>query len=544
MVFYNTAYLMMFGPDESFLLNKPTLFEIMDDLRDRRRLPEYTDFRAHKDGRKKLFNSHIEPIMEIMHQPDGVICRLVIAPMPGGGLAYLFDDITDKLSLERRYNTLAAVQKETIDHLYEGVIVFGTDYRLRLSNPAMGKIWGIETDEHVEGTHINDMLKVITPQFKSPKASKLWRAKMLDVVSRRHPERQRIILKKDKVLEYSYVPLPDGCHLVSFVDVSNTWRFENILKQRNQELEHEDYIKTNFISHISYELQSPLHAIAGFSELLANQYFGTLNEKQLDYVKGIVESTDRLINLMNDMLELANIESGTVTLNYQAIDVDTLLKGVVALIQNRANDHGLELIVDNQMMDQTMLIDVKQIKHVLFNLLTNAVKFTPGGGRITLKAVVSQTIHCVDLIVEDTGIGIKESDCEQICKLFGQDIIEVDIEAKTDESLVSLPDPSIKTKKRKNVGKSAKAKLLEATEAGRTEMMHETAEEIAEDALNDGGFEPNIGLGLTLVRRLIELHGGKVHLTSTLNVGTRVQCTLPLLPPDYLQPLETVTETR
>lgn len=466
--FFNSAYRTMFEHDEDWLLSKPTLGEIMEVLREKRKMPEHTNFQAHKRSRLELFNTLMEPLHEILHQPDGITYRLVIAPTPVGGLVYIFDNLTDKLSLERRYNTLTAVQKETIDHLYEGIIVFGTDYRLRLSNPAMEYIWELKPSDREVGIHINEILKVVSRQFKDSRQSKLWRTKMLDIISRRNPERQRISLKKDKMLEYSYVPLPDGSHLLSFIDISDTWRFERSLKERNQTLEREDRLKSDFISHVSYELRSPLNTIAGFSEILLNQYFGKLNEKQLDYCKGISESTDRLMNLINDMVDLASIESGKLTLNYQDVQVENLLNSVLVLVQNRANDQGLELIVENHVAAEVLRIDLRRIKHGLFNLLTNAIKFTPNGGRITLSAYKSNTIGAIDIVVEDTGVGISSEDK---ARLFQQ-------------SLLNLTGPA-------------------------------------------GG-----GLGLTLVKSLIELHNGHLTLESEVDQGTRVCCSIPMLPED------------
>ena len=465
--FFNSAYRTMFEHDENWLLTKPTIGEIMEHLREKRKLPEYTNFQAHKRSRVELFNTLMEPLHEIMHQPDGVTCRLVIAPMPSGGLVYLYDNITDKLALERRYNTLTAVQKETIDHLYEGIIVFGTDYRLRLSNPAMGYIWGLKPSDRTVGLHINEVLKVVSRQFKDSRQSKAWRTNMLDVISRRNPERQRISLKRDRMLEYSYVPLPDGSHLLSFIDISDTWRFEQSLKERNQTLEREDRLKSDFISHVSYELRSPLNTIAGFSEILLNQYFGALNEKQLDYCKGISESTDRLMNLINDMVDLASIESGKLNLNYQDVQVEHLLSSVLVLVQNRANDQGLELVVENQVASDVIRIDLRRLKHGLFNLLTNAIKFTPNGGRITLGAYKSKTAGAIDIVVEDTGVGISSEDQT---RLFQQ-------------SLLNL------------TGQSGAA-----------------------------------GLGLTLAKSLVELHVGQLTIESEVNKGTKVRCSIPVLP--------------
>lgn len=469
--FFNSAYRTMFEHDENWLMTKPSIGEVMEALREKRKIPEFTNFQAHKRSRIELFNTLMEPQHEILHQPDGVTYRLVIAPTPDGGLVYLYDNLTDKLSLERRYNTLTAVQKETIDHLYEGIIVFGTDYRLRLSNPAMEYIWGLKPSNREVGIHINEILKVVSRQFKDSRQSKAWRTKMLDIISRRNPERQRISLKKDKMLEYSYVPLPDGSHLLSFIDISDTWRFEKSLKERNQTLEREDRLKSDFISHVSYELRSPLNTIAGFSEIMLNQYFGKLNEKQLDYCKGISESTDRLMNLINDMVDLASIESGKLTLNYQDVQVENLLNSVLVLVQNRANDQGLELVVENNVASEVLRIDLRRIKHGLFNLLTNAIKFTPNGGRITLGAYKSRMTGAIDIVVEDTGVGISPEDK---ARLFQQ-------------SLLNLTGPA------------------------------------------------GSGLGLTLVKSLVELHNGQLSLESEVSRGTRVCCTIPMLPMDQVK---------
>lgn len=504
MIFFNTAYVTMFQQDESWLLTQPSLPEIMDQLRQYRKMPEYTDFRAHKESRLKLFKNLMEPINEIMHQPDGVICRLVIAPMPNGGLVYIFDNITDNLLLERRYNTLTAVQKETIDHLYEGIIVFGTDYRLRLSNPAMSKIWDMKENQYTEGTHINEILLEITPQFKTPKASKAWRSKMLDIISRRHPEKQKIKLKKDKVLECTYVPLPDGSHLLSFIDVSDTWRFEKALQERNQILEHHDRLKSDFIAHVSYELQSPLNTITGFVDILNNQYFGPLNEKQMDYSKGIEEAAARLSNLMSDLLDLASIQAGTLNLHFQETNIDSLLSSLIMLVKNRANDHGLELLIENNTQNVTINWDIKRVRHALFNLLSNAIKFTPSGGSIIITTILNQNKNDIDIIIEDTGVGIKEPLLTRIQHFFEH------------SSSDSLQDHNEITKRKR------KDKISDQDIKDVLPQMDTISTDIDEDH--------TIGLGLTLVHRLVELHGGKMYITSVYNEGTKIRCTLPLNP--------------
>jgi PAS domain S-box-containing protein len=404
LTFFNQSYVKLFEFDESFLYSQPTLSEVLEDLRARRHLQEYRDFPAHKRERLSLFKNLFHPIHETIDQPDGRTLRIMITPYPLGGLLYIFDDITDKLTLERGYNTLMAVQRETLDHLYEGVLVFGSDNRLRLSNPAMGRIWHLSDEKREMGRHINDVLKDVSHLFHEQAESKVWRKRMTEIVSLRKPQKGSFSLRNDQVIDYTYVPLPDGSHMMSFVDASDRWRFEQSLKDRTAALEQADHLKSNFISHVSYELRSPLNTISGFSEILMNQYFGPLNERQLDYCGGIRESSEQLISLINDMIDLASIEAGTFNLQCQEISLEKFLTSVLALVHNRANDQGLEIRVENTCTQRTVFIDSRRLKHSLFNVLSTAIKFTPSGGRITLKV---QT--CADderffkMTVEDTS---------------------------------------------------------------------------------------------------------------------------------------------
>jgi signal transduction histidine kinase len=384
--FFNQSYIKLFEFDEAFLYSQPSLSEILEDLRARRHLQEYRDFPAHKRERLSLFKNLFHPIHETLDQPDGRTLRIMIAPYPLGGLLYVFDDVTDKLTLERGYNTLMAVQRETLDHLYEGVLVFGSDNRLRLSNPAMGKIWHLSKEKREMGRHINEVLKDVSHLFLEQSESKLWRKRMTEIVSLRKPQKGTFALRNDQVIDYTYVPLPDGSHMMSFVDVSDRWRFEQSLKERTSALEQADHLKSYFISHVSYELRSPLNTISGFSEILMNQYFGSLNERQLDYCHGIRESSEQLISLINDMIDLASIEAGTFTLQYQEVSLEKFLTSVLALVYNRANDQGLELKIENTCTQRTIFMDSRRLKHSLFNVLSTAIKFTPSGGRIILKA--------------------------------------------------------------------------------------------------------------------------------------------------------------
>lgn len=462
--FFNTAYAHTFQLDESWLNTSPSLNEVLDELRRKRTIPEYSDFVTHKNQRMQLFKTIFEPINEILYQPNGKVLRMTITPNLPGGLFYIFEDITDKIALERGYNTLIAVQKETIDHLYEGIIVIGNDYRVRITNPALYKIWQLKDEQNYIGRSLGEILSNSEQLLDGSQDNLLWWEDAQAILNKRQPCSSQFALKNQTQIQYTYVPLPDGSHLFSFVDISDRWKYEQSLQERNKVLEQTDRLKTDFISHVSYELKAPLNTINGFIDILINQYFGTLNERQLDYCHGIHNSAQRLMHLINDMIDLASIEAGKLNLQYQSIHIETFLSSVASLIYNRAHDQGLEVIIENHVTIEHFTGDERRLKHALLNLLSNSIKFTLPGGKITVRAFIDyETPDFICLAVSDTGVGIIEEDKEKIFKLF-----------------------------------------------------------------EHGTGVSSVGLSLPLVKKLIELHNGNVFLISEKGEGTTIICQLPM----------------
>src|SRR5205085_7326742 len=136
----------------------PSLDELLGRLRERRRVPEYADFRAFKRQQLGMFTSLIEPLGELMHLPDGRTLSVSVSPHPLGGLIFVYEDVTDRLALESSYNTLIAVQRETLDNLFEGIAVFGSDGRLKLQNPAYRKIWALSETDLAGEPHIGGIV--------------------------------------------------------------------------------------------------------------------------------------------------------------------------------------------------------------------------------------------------------------------------------------------------------------------------------------------------------------------------------------------------
>src|SRR5216683_2383407 len=157
--FFNAAFARLWGIEEEWLAGEPSLDELLERLRERRRVPEYADFRAFKRQQLAMFTSLIEPQTELMHRPDDRTLSVSVSPHPLGGLIFVYEDVTDRLALERSYNTLIEVQRETLDNLYEGTALFGSDGRLKLHNPAYRKIWDLSETELVGEPHISDIVE-------------------------------------------------------------------------------------------------------------------------------------------------------------------------------------------------------------------------------------------------------------------------------------------------------------------------------------------------------------------------------------------------
>jgi signal transduction histidine kinase len=463
--FYNQSFVDLWGLREPFLRGEPTLGEVIEELRSERRLSEQADFRRYREDQLRLFTTLLEPLEELQYLPDGRMLRALVAPHPLGGLLFLYEDVSRRFELETSYNTLLAVQRESLNNLAEGICVYGSDGRLKLYNPAFARIWNLDIEVLEHEPHASDVLSRLRPFFAVSEEE--WPNLLRDMVAvslDRNPRSGRLERADSSVLDYLGLPLPDGAVLHSFLDISDSVRVEQALRESNDALEAADRLKSEFIANITYQLRTPLTAIMGFTEILQNQYFGPINDRQRDYCDNILEAGKRLVTLINDILELATIEAGYINLDREDVTINDMLHGVADVVSDWARQEDLELEVNCPETIGTAPIDERRIRQALFNLLSNAIKFTPAGGRIRLTA--SRTANELELVVADNGIGISSEDQSRIFKRF----------------------------ERANI------------RTGQT----------------------GAGLGLSVVKSIIEMHGGRIEIDSAPNRGTTVRCHLPL----------------
>jgi len=461
--YYNQAYVNLHAFEEEFLKAKPRLDEVLEELRHRRQLPEYADFPAYKKWLLLQLKEQVEPHEDLMHLPDERTLRIFSAPHPLGGLLFMFEDVTDYLALEGKNKTLLDAYQTTLDNLFEGVIVIGSDNRLKIFNPSFVHLWNFAEEDIKPGQHITYIIEKMKDLFEyDDDAWTAFKAKAMETLTDRIPKTGQLSRKDGTVVDFGYVPLPNGDHLLSYTDATDTSLVQQALQEKNEALETADYLKSEFIANVSYELRSPLTTIIGFTEILSRQYFGDLNERQEDYVNGVLDCSNKLLHLVNDILDLASIEAGYLTLQPNSVLIPSLLKDVVKLVSKRADSNHQHLTYKYSKDVQEWIVDERRLKQALFNLLSNAIKFTPPEGKITLEAKTTKNELVIS--VSDTGVGISHEDQSRIFEKFER-----------------------------------------------------------------GKREPQLGagLGLSLVKNIIELHGGRIHLSSEVDKGTQVTCILP-----------------
>src|ERR1700733_7435240 len=462
LAFYNDSYRRLWDLDRAFLDSNPDDSSVLDRLRAARKLPEQPDFRAWKAKLHEAYRA-VEAEKDTWYLPDGRALSVVTTPNPEGGVPYLFDDVTESHDLARRFEGLIRVQRETLDNLTEAVAVFGSNGRAQLFNPAFTRMWKLSPEALREQPHIETVETWCRPLFDDAAS---WR--IIREAVTRIGNRVAVPLKLERrdgsVLDCMTMPLPDGATMLTFQDITATENVERALRERNEALETADQIKVDFVHHVSYELRSPLTTIIGFAHLLNDPITGPLTPKQAEYLNYITASTNSLFALINNILDLASIDAGAMTLEIGPVDIRKAIDNAVEGIQDRlARDH-IELKIDVDPNIGTFVADGGRVVQVLYNLLANAVGFSPQDSEITLSA--SRTDHHVIFAVTDRGPGIPSEVKDKVFDWF--------------------------------------------------------------ESHSNGSRHRGAGLGLPLVKSFVELHGGRVRVESIIGRGTTVTCDFPI----------------
>jgi signal transduction histidine kinase len=462
LAFYNDSYRRLWDLDRAFLDGNPDDSSVLDRLRAARKLQEQPDFRAWKAKLHEAYRA-IEPAKDRWYLPDGRAISVVTTPNPEGGVTYLFDDVTESLDLERRFDGANRMQRETLDSLAEAVAVFGSNGRARLFNPAFAKMWKLSAEAMQENPHIATIETWCKPLYDDAATWQTIR-EAITSIENRVAVPLKLERKDGSVLDCMIMPLPDGATMLTFQDITDTENVERALREHNEALEAADQMKVDFVRHVSYELRSPLTSLVGFTYFLNDPSMGPLTPKQAEYLGYVTNSTNALLALVDNILTLATIDAGAMTLELGPIDIRKTIEAAAKGIQDRLATQHIELKIDVDSDIGEFTGDENRIKQILYNLLSNAVGFSPQNAAITVSA--KRTGHNIVLAVSDSGPGIPADVKDKVFDWF--------------------------------------------------------------ESHSNGSQHRGAGLGLPLVKSFVELHGGKVRVDSIVGKGTTVTCDFPV----------------
>ena len=408
--FHNDAFRRIWGLEAADLDREPMLGAILDLLRDRRQLPEVVDFPAFKKDWNARFTNLIDPVEDLWFLPDERAVRLVANPHPRGGLIFTFEDVTDRLALERSYNTATAVQRATLNNLLEAVAVFGSDGRLKLHNRIYREIWGFEEALLASNPHVSELIDRMQDLQPSIGNWPIFRADLLRKITAPSPDSGRLTVGDGRVLDYALVPLPDGDCLAVYVDVTDAAKLQQALEDRNQALERADLIKSRFVASMSYEFRTPLNAIIGFSELLRSRAFGPLNDRQSGYIDNLISASMILAELINDTLDLAAIQADTFAVDLTELEVAAFIEE----IGEKTRDYWQGEVQVVAAFDGPARIagDSTRLRRAFDNIIANTAKFAAENSRVTIAATASEK-YAVISITDETSL-LPADDREQI----------------------------------------------------------------------------------------------------------------------------------
>lgn len=462
--FYNQAFQKLWNLDVGFLDSAPDNALLLDRLRSEGQIAEQPEWRRWKENLLAAYRS-VDSQEHWWHLPDGRTVRVVANPQARGGVTWIFENVTERMNLESRYNAAVRVQGETLDNLAEGVAVFGPDGRIRLANPAFTALWHLPKDIVAQKAHISAIVEMCAYLSAESPWSR-FAATVTGFDDERRDQNGLVELNSGTVLRYAVIHLPNGQVMMTFVDVTDSVKVERALIEKNEALQRADQLKNDFVQHVSYELRSPLTNIIGFTELLSLPSTGPLLPRQREYVEHIGTSSAVLLTIVNDILDLATVDAGIMELEISEVRINETVSAAAELVADRLEEHRIRLEIDTGRAPRTFHGDGTRVRQILYNLLSNAVNYAPEAS--TVRLACRATEGGVEFSVHDDGPGMSPEILDTVFRRF--------------------------------------------------------------ESRANGGRRRGAGLGLSIVKSFVELHGGKVRIETGEGIGTTVICTFPLAP--------------
>jgi signal transduction histidine kinase len=402
--FHNTAFAQLWGLEPAWLEEGPTHSELLDRLRQRRRLPETADYAGWKAKELGFYSAVQAAPDELWTLPDGRTLRVVRQPHPMGGLLLLFSDITGELRTRAEYNALIQVHQATLDKLNDAVAVFASDGRLRLHNEAFEHFWGVTSAQLEDAGDFDGVAELGVRRLHDMGFWRELKARVADIDPQsRQPQTGEARTGDDRIVAWQSRPLPDGATLIGFADVTDTRRLEKALADRSAALTEAERLKRDFVGNVSYELRTPLTTIIGYSELL-DHAGDALPERARGHVAAVRAAATQLAHSIDDVLDMAQFDAGEMALDLGDAPVEALLAETVERMTREAAEAEVTIEMHCDPDVGIIRADAKRLGQSLDHLIDNAIRQSPKGGVVTVAA--RRAASEIQITITDRGRGI------------------------------------------------------------------------------------------------------------------------------------------
>lgn len=360
--YFNQAFINLWGLDEKWLFTNPTYGEILEELRQRRKLPEQANFLDYKKGHLKLFTQLPETHNEFMYLPDGKVLRMIVIPFAIGGLLFAFEDMTSHLVLERSFNSLNAVQKAMLNNLSEAIAVFGQDGRLKVYNPAYLKLLDMETEYADSSPHISDIIESKKHLFQVRDSN--WTNIKNDLISVLYErEFQRIILKMNNgiIIHRTVAPLPDGATLITYVNNSNLVECQALVSEKNIILNDFFLNQHQLIINIGKQLN-----------FLSSNLQKEIKDSKINS-DSFIKAFDKIKNQTKEMLSVSKINLESVNTDFSVIDIEKLINESIKKSSDSINIKKVSFLLKDNYYNSiiTNYTRVSMILEKILNYITD-----------------------------------------------------------------------------------------------------------------------------------------------------------------------------
>lgn len=408
--FANLPFRRLFALDAEDVIEARAFARLLDAWREGGRTPEVRDYpewrQAHVDWFAQAGASEEDWLLR-----DGTHLHVVAQPTPDGGLLLIAEDKTEQVQLAGARDTLLRVRTATFDNLFEAIAVFAPDGRLHLWNQRFRRLWGIDELALAAHPRVDALMGGLADRLVKPNQISIVQEVIRAATLERQQRGGEIGFADGRYFDFASIPLPDGNALLIMLDITASRRMEGALRERNEALEAADKVKTAFLSRMSYELRTPLTSIGGFGQMLQAGYAGKLSDQQQGYIDAIMDSVSVLGRQIDNVLDLAQGEAGTLAVDRAPVDIRALLEAALAEAKLFAASEKIEL-VGNLSADLGMVEgDAPRLSRLVASLLDNSVRFTAPtrrtGGRVLLHA--DGDARGVDIIVSDNGPGMPDA---------------------------------------------------------------------------------------------------------------------------------------